>query len=61
MYGGGGPGVNTQYVAFPDGHTIIVFANSDPPKASDMMRAIAASLGKSLPASTGRVIRRPGG
>jgi len=61
IYGGGGPGTNTQYVAFPDGYTIIVFANTDPPKATDMMQAIAKSLGKSVPANTGRVLRRPGG
>jgi D-alanyl-D-alanine carboxypeptidase len=58
-YGGGGPGTNTQYAAFPDGYTIIVFANADPPAATSVAQHIAKALGKSLPAGT-RVIRRPG-
>jgi D-alanyl-D-alanine carboxypeptidase len=59
-YGGGGPGTNTQYVAFADGTTIIVFANADPPAATIVAREVAALLGKSLPEGT-RVLRRPGG
>lgn len=59
-YGGGGPGTNTQYVAFPDGYTILVFANADPPAATTVAQAIAKSLGKTLPGGT-RVLRRPGG
>lgn len=57
-YGGGGPGTNTQYVAFADGYTIIVFANADPPAATAVAQLVAAALGKSLPEGT-RVLRRP--
>jgi D-alanyl-D-alanine carboxypeptidase len=59
-YGGGGAGVNTLYAAFPDGYTIIVFANADPPAATSVGQRIAALLGKSLPSGT-RVLRRPTG
>jgi D-alanyl-D-alanine carboxypeptidase len=59
VYGGGGPGTNTQYAAFADGYTIIVFSNFDPPHATEVAQAIAKSLGKSLPGGT-RVLRRPG-
>jgi D-alanyl-D-alanine carboxypeptidase len=58
-YGGGGPGTNTQYAAFPDGWTIIVFANRDPSAASTVAQEIARSLGKTLPGGTR--MRRPGG
>ena len=59
-YGGGGPGTNTQYAAFADGLTIIVFANADPPSATSVAQAIAQAFGKTLPGGT-RVLRRPGG
>jgi D-alanyl-D-alanine carboxypeptidase len=59
VYGGGGPGSNTQYAAFTDGLTIIVFSNFDPPHATEVAQAIAKALGKSLPGGT-RVLRRPG-
>jgi D-alanyl-D-alanine carboxypeptidase len=59
VYGGGGPGSNTQYAAFVDGLTIIVFTNFDPPHATEVAQAIAKTLGKSLPGGT-RVLRRPG-
>jgi CubicO group peptidase (beta-lactamase class C family) len=59
-YGGGGPGTNTQYASFPDGTTIIVFANLDPSAATVVAQEIARRLGKSLPGGT-RVMRRPGG
>jgi CubicO group peptidase (beta-lactamase class C family) len=59
-YGGGGPGTNTQYAAFPDGWTIIVFANRDPSAATTVAQEIARSLGKTLPGGT-RVLRRPEG
>jgi CubicO group peptidase (beta-lactamase class C family) len=59
-YGGGGPGTNTQYASFPDGVTIIVFANADPSAATVVAQEIARQLGKSLPGGT-RVLRRPGG
>lgn len=59
-YGGGGPGTNTQYAAFPDGTTIIVFTNFDPPAATTVAQEIARRLGKTLPGGT-RVLRRPGG
>ena len=59
-YGGGGPGVNTQYASFPDGLTIVVFANRDPPGATAVAQAVATAFGKSLPGGT-RVLRRPGG
>lgn len=59
-YGGGGPGTNTQYAAFPDGWTIVVFANADPPAATTVAQGIARALGKTLPGGT-RVLRRPGG
>jgi CubicO group peptidase (beta-lactamase class C family) len=58
-YGGGGPGTNTQYVAYPDGWTIIVFANRDPSAATTVAQGIARILGKTLPGGT-RVLRRPG-
>ena len=58
-YGGGGPGTNTHYAAFPDGWTVIVFANGDPPAATTVGRGIARALGKTLPGGT-RVLRRPG-
>jgi hypothetical protein len=57
LHGGGGPGTNTQYISLPDGYTIIVFANADPPAATNVAQLIAASLGKSLP-SGGRAVRR---
>jgi D-alanyl-D-alanine carboxypeptidase len=60
VYGGGGPGTNTQYASFADGYTIVVFANADPPSATVVAREIAKALGKSLPDGT-RVLRRPGG
>jgi D-alanyl-D-alanine carboxypeptidase len=60
VYGGGAPGTNTQYVAFADGLTIIVFANADPPSATRVAEGIAKAFGKSLPGGT-RMIRRPGG
>lgn len=59
-YGGGGPGTNTHFSAFPDGTTIIVFANRDPSAASTVAQEIARLLGKTLPGGT-RVLRRPGG
>lgn len=59
-YGGGGPGTNTQYVSFPDGLTIVVFANIDPPAATVVAQSVARTLGKTLPGGT-RVLRRPGG
>ena len=59
-YGGGGPGTNTAYASFPDGWTILVFANNDPSGATVVAQALAGALGKSLPAGT-RVLRRPGG
>jgi hypothetical protein len=59
-YGGGGPGTNTQYAAFGDGITIIVFANLDPSAATTVAQEIARKLGKTLPGGT-RVLRRPGG
>lgn len=59
-YGGGGPGTNTQYAAFPDGTTILVFTNRDPSAATTVAQEIARQLGKTLPGGT-RVIRRPGG
>lgn len=58
-YGGGGPGTNTQYAAFPDGWTVVVFANGDPPVATTVAQGIARALGKTLPGGT-RVLRRPG-
>jgi CubicO group peptidase (beta-lactamase class C family) len=58
QYGGGGPGVNTQYVAFPDGWTVIVFSNYDPPAATSVLQQIAALLGKTV--AGGRAVRRPG-
>lgn len=60
VYGGGGPGTNTQFASFPDGYTIIVFTNADPPTATVVAQEIAKRLGKALPAGT-RVLRRPGG
>jgi D-alanyl-D-alanine carboxypeptidase len=60
VYGGGGPGTNTQYASFADGYTIIVFSNGDPPRATEVAQAIAKALGKTLPAGM-RVLRRPGG
>lgn len=60
VYGGGGPGTNTQYASFPDGYTIIVFANADPPTATRVAQDIAKAMGKLLPGGT-RVMRRPGG
>lgn len=59
-FGGGGPGTNAHYAAFPDGYTIIVFANLDPPAATVVTRQIVGILGKSLPMGEG-VRRRPGG
>jgi D-alanyl-D-alanine carboxypeptidase len=59
IYGGGGPGTNTQYASFPDGYTIIIFANGDPPAATTVAQAIASALSKSLPGGR-RVLRRPG-
>jgi D-alanyl-D-alanine carboxypeptidase len=59
VYGGGGPGTNTQYASFPDGYTIVVFANADPPTATRVAQDIAKALGKSLPGGA-RVLRRPG-
>ena len=58
-YGGGGPGTNTHYAAFPDGWTVVVFANGDPPAATTVAQGIARALGKTLPGGT-RVMRRPG-
>ena len=57
LYGGGGPGTNTQYASLPDGYTIIVFANADPPAATNVAQLIAASLGRPLPTG-GRTLRR---
>jgi D-alanyl-D-alanine carboxypeptidase len=59
-YGGGGPGTNTAYASWPDGWTIVVFANRDPNAGTEVAQALARALGKSLPAGT-RVLRRPGG
>lgn len=59
-YGGGGPGTNTQYAAFSDGWTVIVFANRDPSAATTVAQEIARTIGKTLPGGT-RVLRRPGG
>lgn len=59
-YGGGGPGTNTQYAAYPDGWTIIVFSNRDPAAATTVAQKIANMLGKSLTGGT-RVRRRPDG
>jgi CubicO group peptidase (beta-lactamase class C family) len=58
-YGGGGPGTNTQYAAFPDGLTIIVFTNRDPSAATVVAQEIAGRFGKTLPGGN-RVLRRPG-
>jgi hypothetical protein len=55
-YGGGGPGTNTHYSSFPDGWTILLFANLDPPAATTVSRGIAGILGKTLPGPQ----RRPG-
>jgi D-alanyl-D-alanine carboxypeptidase len=59
-YGGGGPGTNTAYASWPDGWTIVVFANRDPNAGTEVAQALARALGKSLPAGT-RMLRRPGG
>jgi CubicO group peptidase (beta-lactamase class C family) len=42
QYGGGGPGTNTQFAMFPDGHTAIVFSNYDPPAATRVYQRISA-------------------
>lgn len=60
QYGGGGPGANTQYLAFPDGYTIIAFSNYDPSGATDVVQEIAKLLGKSIPAGPQLRMRRPG-
>lgn len=59
-YGGGGPGTNTQYAAWADGTTIIVFANRDPSLGTVVAQELAKALGKTIPGGT-RVLRRPGG
>jgi hypothetical protein len=59
-YGGGGPGTNTHYAAWPDGTTIIVFANRDPSAGTLVAQHIAQALGRTIPGGT-RVLRRPGG
>jgi CubicO group peptidase (beta-lactamase class C family) len=58
-YGGGGPGTNTQYAAWKDGTTIIVFSNRDPSAGTLVAQELAKALGKTIPGGN-RVIRRPG-
>lgn len=59
-YGVGSPGTITQYAAFSDGWTIIVFADAYPWAATSVAQEIARALGKALPGGT-RSLRRPGG
>lgn len=59
-YGGGGPGTNTQYAAWHDGLTIIVFSNRDPSAGTAVAQELARALGRTIPGGT-RVLRRPGG
>ena len=59
-YGGGGPGTNTQYAAWKDGVTIIVFSNRDPSAGTVVAQEIAKALGQTIPGGT-RILRRPGG
>ena len=59
QYGGGGPGTNTHYAAFPDGWTLIIFANLDPPAATTVAQEIARRLGKTIAGGRGVPVRRP--
>ncbi len=59
-YGGGGPGTNTQYAAWSDGLTIIVFSNRDPSAGTVVAQELAKAFGRTIPGGT-RVLRRPGG
>lgn len=57
---GGFPGVNTHYIAFADGLTIIAFSNRGAPGASELARKIAAVAGRALPPLPQQGVR-PGG
>jgi D-alanyl-D-alanine carboxypeptidase len=59
-YGGGGPGTNTQYAAWSDGLTIIVFSNRDPSAGTQVAQELARALGRTIPGGN-RVLRRPEG
>ena len=59
-YGGGGPGTNTQYAAWSDGLTIIVFSNRDPSAGTVVAQGLAKVFNRTIPGGT-RVLRRPGG
>jgi hypothetical protein len=51
-YGGGGPGTNTQYAAWSDGLTIIVFSNRDPSAGTQVAQELAKALGRTIQAET---------
>jgi CubicO group peptidase (beta-lactamase class C family) len=60
-YAGGGPGANAEYLGFPDGYTIIVFSNYDPPTATNVVQELAKALGKTFTAGGPTLRMRPPG
>jgi CubicO group peptidase (beta-lactamase class C family) len=51
---GGTTGANTVYLPFPDGLTLIIFANTDPPAAITAMEKTAELLGRPFPKAPGK-------
>jgi CubicO group peptidase (beta-lactamase class C family) len=43
-HGGGAPGMNGMLMIFPDGYTVVVLANRDPPVAGNLANFIADRL-----------------
>jgi D-alanyl-D-alanine carboxypeptidase len=47
-WNGGTPGHNVQFIMYPDGTTLVVLANQDPPAANRVAQQLAQMMGKTI-------------